>query len=338
MLSLLGGAPAGAHIWGPAQPGQPASGPGGADYLWSQSGETDYVQRFNANENYWIYRPAGQWLGSGSAPSQAPVVVVLHGWWWSHDTGTDYLTYGELIDHLVRKGNIVIFPAIQSWYTQSTQFTPNAEASVADALARLSAGPGMQPDFDAEVQLIGFSIGGAVAVNLAGMWDSRNWPGTVGSIVAQVPAFDTAGSSFNIIGSASELAGIPPSAILQCIVMDEDSNESANRVGCDQIWNRTPQIPSTGRNYIWVQSDHYGIPDLIADHDAGSSKANDMPFNWYLTWKLADAARDCSRDGSFCATAIGNTPAQRFMGLWGDGTPVAEPSITAVCPPGCSTF
>jgi len=36
----------------------------------------------------------------------------------------------------------------------------------------------------------------------------------------------------------------------------------------------------------------------------------------------------CSFDDVGCGTALGNTPEQRFMGVWSDGTPVVEAEIT----------
>ena len=51
-------------------------------------------------------------------------------------------------------------------------------------------------------------------------------------------------------------------------------------------------------------------------------------LDWYGTWKLLDALMACSFDGTWCEYALGNTPEQRFMGVWSDGVPVIELNVT----------
>ena len=36
----------------------------------------------------------------------------------------------------------------------------------------------------------------------------------------------------------------------------------------------------------------------------------------------------CSFDGTWCEYALGDTPEQRFMGVWSDGVPVIELNVT----------
>jgi hypothetical protein len=47
-------------------------------------------------------------------------------------------------------------------------------------------------------------------------------------------------------------------------------------------------------------------------------------LNYYGYWKLLDGLLDAAFRGTNRAYALGNTPEQRFMGRWSDGTPVAE--------------
>ena len=51
-------------------------------------------------------------------------------------------------------------------------------------------------------------------------------------------------------------------------------------------------------------------------------------LDWYGTWKLLDAMMACSFDGAWCEYAFGNTPEQRFMGVWSDSVPVLELTVT----------
>ncbi|MCK5458471.1 MAG: hypothetical protein KAI20_01155, partial [Thermoplasmatales archaeon] len=72
-------------------------------------------------------------------------------------------------------------------------------------------------------------------------------------------------------------------------------------------------------------------PDIVADHLAPVC----LPFfstvdamDYYSTWKLFDALTDYAFYGINGEYCLGNTPEQRFMGLWSDGTPVNELIIT----------
>src|SRR5207244_11953248 len=83
-------------------PAQPASGPGGAGYPWS--GYVYRVRSFaNYDLNYATYEPAG-WVGGGTAPTTAKIVVFNHG--YTYNT-TPY--YQEWLRYNVRKGNVVNF-------------------------------------------------------------------------------------------------------------------------------------------------------------------------------------------------------------------------------------
>ncbi len=47
-------------------------------------------------------------------------------------------------------------------------------------------------------------------------------------------------------------------------------------------------------------------------------------LDYFGTWKLFDALTDAAFYGKNRNSALGNTPEQRFMGKWSDGTPVNE--------------
>jgi hypothetical protein len=51
-------------------------------------------------------------------------------------------------------------------------------------------------------------------------------------------------------------------------------------------------------------------------------------LDFYGTWKLFDALCDAAFYGKNREYALGNTPQQRFMGVWSDGTPVKELKVT----------
>jgi hypothetical protein len=51
-------------------------------------------------------------------------------------------------------------------------------------------------------------------------------------------------------------------------------------------------------------------------------------LDFYGTWKLFDGLCDAAFYGKNREYALGNTPQQRFMGVWSDGVPVKELKVT----------
>ena len=319
VTTLVGGAvPAAAD---PAPPSQPASGPGGGGYQWSS-----YVYRVrtfpNYDLNYATYEPAG-WVGGGTAPTTAKVVVFNHG--YTYNT-TPY--YQQWLRHLVRKGNVVIFPVYQTQYTNPAFFTTNAIWSTKDAITYMNAVATVKPDTTAGMTLIGHSWGGPVSANMAARWSSQGLPQPK-AILFSEPYWDTIDSS---------LAGIPSTTKIDCVVGNYD--QIVGRYGCDALWPKLGHVPTSNRNYVWMFSDYFGTPDLVSDHNAPaelSGPSSVDALDWYGFWKLGDALRDCGTLGTNCTTALGNTSAQRYMGTWSGGTAVTELSVTTTipaCPPG----
>ncbi len=63
----------------------------------------------------------------------------------------------------------------------------------------------------------------------------------------------------------------------------------------------------------------------------GATRLDTMMVNaldFYGTWKLFDALCDAAFYNKNREYALGNTPQQRFMGLWSDGVPVKELKVT----------
>jgi acetyl esterase/lipase len=110
-------------------------------------------------QEYWIFEP------DSPRPRTAPVIVLLHGW-----GGMNPLYYGAWIDHLVKRGNIVIYPRYQaSLLTPLKDFTPNTLAAVKDALGRLQTEKGhVSPELN-KFAAVGHSMGGLLAANLAAL-------------------------------------------------------------------------------------------------------------------------------------------------------------------------
>jgi pimeloyl-ACP methyl ester carboxylesterase len=295
-------------------PGQPAKGPGGAAKSYGGVSATRHDGPDNGRD-YWTFVPT-RWRGKGPAPTTLPVVVFAHGY-----GALEPRYYRPWIDHLARKGNIVVYPQYQaSLLTPQRQYTPNAAWSVAAALTGPLAGGSPRPRLARGALYVGHSYGGVVASNLASRAAAIGLP-TPNALLATEPYYEMIDPS---------LAGLPRSTRFVCVVGDDDT--LVGRRGCDELFRRTT-LPAKRRNYVWLFTDRHGSPDLLADHRAPSSRTVDA-LDYRGFWKLADGLRDCAQLRKNCDYGFGKTSRQRSLGRWSDGTRVRRMSVTRN-PPKC---
>jgi hypothetical protein len=158
-----------------------------------------------------------------------------------------------------------------------------------------------------------------------------------------------------------DLSKIPESALLLCVTGNRDKN--VGDATATRIFEESSRVVETNKDLVIVVSDDHGVPFLIADHYAPAAAGKKPNFrtvitsllrtltlkilkpivgiptttkphgevnslDYYAYWKLFDGL--C--DGAFYKTnleyALGNTPEQRFMGVWSDGVPVKELIVT----------
>src|SRR4051812_49387806 len=127
-------------------------------------------------KSYWLFEPADP------RPDIAPVVVFHHGW-----LAVNPGAYGAWIDHLVRNGNIVIYPRYQSDVaTRPVDFLANALSAVRDAFDVLETSPKhIRPD-RSRFALIGHSAGGNLSAQMAAV-DVENRLPVPRAVVALMP-------------------------------------------------------------------------------------------------------------------------------------------------------
>lgn len=127
-------------------PTQASSGPGGVEAAHSSVVSHKYAE--GAGE-YWIYEP------SGPRPESAPLVVFSHGW-----GAMAPAPYAGWIEHIVRRGAIVVYPRYQeSLRTPRREFLPNEVGAVHAAIKELQTGDHVKPELD-HVAFVGHSMGG----------------------------------------------------------------------------------------------------------------------------------------------------------------------------------
>jgi len=324
-------------------PPQPATGPGGAQYSHAGVTKNHYGK---GGQEYWIFEP------DSPRPRSAPVIVFLHGW-----GGMNPLFYGAWIDHLVKRGNIVIYPRYQeTLLTPLREFTPNTISAVKDAVARLQTEPGhVTPELN-KFAAVGHSMGGLLAANLAALAAESKLP-RVRAIMSVEPGITESPINFAL----ADLKKLPADTLLLALAGDQDT--LVRDTDAKRIYYESTRIPVANKDFITLVTDTHGAPGLVASHraptaidksydsgeglsgtPAGTSdpignapqvkrrvRPETMQVNaldYYGTWKLFDGLCDAAFTGKNREYALGNTPQQRFMGRWSDGVPVKELKVT----------
>jgi acetyl esterase/lipase len=247
--TLIAGA--GVATAAPTPPAQPASGPGGADYRHRAVVASTYG---TGGTQFWLFEPAGP------QPKAAPVVVFSHGW-----GGVNPEPYRAWIDHIVRRGNIVIYPRYQADIrTPPRDFTPNAIAAVRAALEVLRTDANrVRPD-QTRFALVGHSIGGLLSANLAALAARAGLPQP--RAVMSVEPGKTWNIARRIAFPLEDLSAVPGSTLLLAVAGDRD--RLARATDARRVYYETIQVPPQNKNFVLVMSDTYGSPPLEAHHFA----------------------------------------------------------------------
>jgi acetyl esterase/lipase len=297
----------------PTPPTQPATGPGGMDYAYDRVVFTEHGEGAGG---YLLFEPADP-HGGGTPTATAPLPIVL---FLSACCETDDLNdvtdngapWRAWIDHLVRRGAVVVFP----------RFDPRdpmtgVTAAVGSALAELE-GSGHPLTDPTRLVTVGHSFGAALAVQYAAIAADRGLPVPI----ALMPAAPSWG---NLPSDLGDTATVPATTRL-LVVVAEDDDQAMGR----EIWAGLAQIPADRKDFVVVRTDSHGSPPLVADHPMPATDVFGTldALDWYGTWKLLDALMACSFDGTWCKYALGNTPEQRFMGVWSDGVAVIELNVS----------
>jgi len=262
-------------------------------------------------KEYRLFEPDGPPLLS------APVVVFLHGW-----GGTDPVYYRPWIDHLTRRGNVVLWVRYQeSLLTLSLEFMPNTLAAVKAGLARLEQDPGRpKPELD-KLAVVGHSMGGVLTMTLAARAAAEGLP-PFKAVMAVHPGAGVTGPEVR-----ADYALIPATTLLLCVSGDEDPDLGPLAA---QFFHEASAVPLDNKDFILVRSDRRFTPPLVADHFAPNclSEADVNALDRMGYWKWFDGLIADAFYGRYREYALGNTPEQRNMGTWPDGTPITEPLVS----------
>lgn len=342
-LTLLLGSLATVSSQTATPPAQPQTGPGGKQYIHAAVIKNRYGK---GAQEYWIFEP------DAPKPQSAPVIVFLHGW-----GGMNPLYYGAWLDHLVKRGNIVVYPRYQAnLLTPINDFTPNTLHAIKDAINRLQTESGhVRADFK-KFATVGHSLGGVLAANVAAVASEMGFP-RVSAVMSVEPGLTE--SPINV--PLADLKKIPSETLLLALAGDQDT--LVRDTDAKRIYYESTRVSANNKDFVTLVSDSHGRPALQASHRAPtahdkdydngegagggpaetSNRVGDTPqtsrrtrldtmmvnaLDFYGTWKLFDALCDAAFSNKNREYALGNTPQQRFMGVWSDGVPVKELKIT----------
>lgn len=291
---------------------QPEDGPGGSKYAHEK---VEVYTALEGGEHYWLYMPAEP------RPKKAPVVVFVHGYGQLDPEG-----YDAWINHLCRRGNLVIYPQYQAHGLEPpTNYAPNAATSILDAFKYLEAdAERVQPEKD-KFAIAGHSAGGVTTANLAADWETLKLPKPKAVMPVQP------GRAFNSSSKAqkngliplSDFSGIPEEALLLCVFGDSD--HTVGSWCAKEFFVKATKVKPENKNLVEFVSSDYGKDAVVATHrtPAAPSTMADMVdiWDWYGYWKLLDGLTDAAFHGKNREYALGDTPQQKDMGSYSDGRP-----------------
>lgn len=310
------------------QPAQPASGPGGKDYPHAHYRVTSGGQ---GDDAWYVFEPVDP------QPVSAPLAIILHGYF-------EYSGYSQmqlLIEHTVRKGNVVIYPRWQTSLVQPCAGPADIEPCMKSAINGIRGALGylqsdmtrVQPQLD-KASYFGFSFGGIITANLANRWQGLGMPEP--KVVFLDDPDDGGYAGNNEPTLDPYLSGIPATTLFECHsgasgVFKETyvgtggpataEGQPRPDASCNTVFPRLTSIPARNKSLVMTSDDNHGSPALSSGHGVCARSTADA-YAWGFCWKVWDALRSCASSGTDCQYALGDTPEHRYIGTWSDGVPV----------------
>jgi len=306
------------------QPDQPDAGPGGKDY---KHGSVLVVSKDAKPDGFALFIP------DNPKPETADVVVFLHGL-----AQVNPKMYGGWIEHLVRKGNIVIYPRYEVPFTPKKEFEANAVEGTKKALAELETrcqdqSACVKPNLE-NLAVLGHSYGGALSANITVRAQEHGLPKVKALMVNQ-------GWYGSDIALDQGYGAMPSDTTLLIVVGSTDvivgrhfGRRLMKQTHLDPRFKNLVTHRLDKHNFFApIKSGHDEPLSLNEKFDNGEKTAliaiafpltRTNAVDYFCYWKLSDALLSCAFRNTDCQVAFGDTREQRFMGAWGDGRPVRE--------------
>jgi dienelactone hydrolase len=246
-----------------------------------------------------------------------PAIVFIHG-----IGGHNPKNYLELLEHVASRGYAVIYAP----YSQAVAMTrPKAAYAMIRAGFEQGVSAWRSVLDSTRVGFIGHSYGGGAVPAMANFFlVNKAWGSSGSFLYIMAPWY-----SYDI--TPQQLESFPDSSALVMQVF-EDDHINDHRMAKD-IFDKI-NIQSHRKNFVILHSDSSGGSTLLADHAVPTGKAggeNLDNLDYYGVWRSIDALCDytLNKNSDAHEEALGSgKPAQRFMGVWPDGTPIRELTAT----------
>ncbi len=288
---------------------QPPTGPGSATYTHDSVTVFDYAQK---QDGYWIFEP------TAPKPEKADVIVFLHGY-----GGYNPMIYGQWIKHLVRQGNVIIYPRYQKNMTipRPKKFSSNVVTAIQGAITQLQKDQHVQPILE-DLCMVGHSYGGTIAADLSVNWKSYKIPepkgvflcapGTGPFKAGKLDSYEAMPKALNLLIFLNEKDYVVGDEL--GLKIFETAIHTPNRNLLKQYKDSENNIGAGHNESYCVDLDFdSGVRNYTTKRALRISKTNAVDYYGY--WKLFDALLTCTRTGKDCDTAFGNTLQQRSLGL-----------------------
>jgi acetyl esterase/lipase len=297
---------------------QPQEGPGGKNYLHTAVTQYDYADKANG---FWLYEPAQP------TPASANVIVFIHGY-----GALNPMIYGGWIKHLVKQGNVVIFPRYQKNLISPSpkHFVENVLDGVHMALDTLRSKGHVHPVVE-NFSIVGHSYGGVLSANLAVNYKRFEIPQPKAVMLVSPGTGPFSG------GLLDSYEKMPENTNLLVMVSEND------RIVGDEIGKLVYNTASNvrNRNLVRQYADYEEGTFVTAGHNESYSVDEELDsglrnattrramriskidvVDYYGYWKLFDALNAYTRDGILKEYAFGGTPEQTNLGSWGNGSAI----------------
>lgn len=300
----------------PAPPAQPADGPGGSATIYAgTAAQTVGTDETGAT----VFLPTDD-DGGVVSDEALPLIVFLHGF-----SALDPAAYGAWIEHLVRRGAVVIYPAWQAADSPvgvGDTYLPNTWAGVRSAVEWLADRyPGaVDPDRTA---VIGHSAGGLLAAQYAVSAGSEGLPVPTVLMSMMPGGCSPCGSVAAALEMPVALDGdLDPSTL--ALLINAEGDPVVGLGTSLRVWAELGQLPEDQRGQLTMVTDDHGSPALVAEHNTPQTDGPGQPdaYDTNGLWRLLDALLSCRFDGTSCDAALSGGPERTAVGDWSDGTPV----------------
>lgn len=301
----------------------------------------------NGPDRSYIFTPTDE------SATGLPLVIFLHGW-----QGTNPKNFGALIDHLVRRGSVVIYPVYQRGANDAPQkITAIAKRSIEQTIEWLGQRHPGRVITDRALYF-GFSMGATMAINLAARAPKNGMPS------ASMLLLSAPGDAHHVhrgpLGRSilvTSLDRLPAS--VPVVIMSGSEDSTIGVPTAIAYWNQICSQPRPKNLILWPPASHGkqnlrsthgmpGAPDLrydIEDIDApfmpitlaGQAEFSESPslniLDFHGQWKVVTAALDSLRDRKPPAHWLfSDSKVLRDLGRFEDGKAYPQAYLETACP------